>query len=315
MSCGHKFNYIPLYHDILNHKKKFNNMEGSATRLKQNELRCPYCRKRSIGLLPHYEEFNLPKVSGVNYIDINYNAETDTIPVSSYYKKCEFLTPNIYFNFNSVNVTEIYNSNSNLNLEDCKYIKCNHMGTQFNHEQILEFSSDDKYYCWNHKKVVVKNNKKLKADKIKEEKLKLKEEEKLKANAEKLKLKEKEKEEKLKLKEELKKSVQMAKMNKNTKHTVNNNVENENVVIGLSEAKNVVESEAKNEAKNVVESEAKNVVESEAKNVVESEAKDEAEPILLCQEILKTGKNKGAQCGNKIVENNLCKRHSKKDCN
>jgi len=279
MSCGHKFNYIPLYHDILNHKKKFNNMEGSATRLKQNELRCPYCRKRSIGLLPHYEEFNLPKVSGVNYIDINYNAETDTIPVSSYYKKCEFLTPNIYFNFNSVNVTEIYNSNSNLNLEDCKYIKCNHMGTQFNHEQILEFSSDDKYYCWNHKKVVVKNNKKLKADKVKEEKLKLKEEEKQKANAEKLKLKEKEKEEKLKLKEELKKSVQLAKMNKKTKPTVNNNLENENVVIGLSEAKG------------------------------------EAEPILLCQEILKTGKNKGAQCGNKIVENNLCKRHSKKDCN
>ena len=66
MDCGHKFNYIPLYYDILNHKKKFNNMEGTTTRLKQNEIRCPYCRKRSVGLLPHYEDLNLAKISGVN---------------------------------------------------------------------------------------------------------------------------------------------------------------------------------------------------------------------------------------------------------
>ncbi len=280
MSCGHKFNYIPLYYDILNHKKKFNNMEGSTTRLKQNEIRCPYCRKRSVGLLPHYEGSSLPKVSGVNYLDPNYNAETDTIPTSSYYKKCEFLTPNIYFNFASENVVEIYNPS--LNLEDCKYVKCNHMGTQFNHEQILEFSIDDKYYCWNHKKIVIKNNKKLKADKIKQEKLKLKEETKQKANEEKLKLKEKEKEEKLKLKEELKKSVQLAKMNKKTKTTVNNNnLDNDNVVISSSAVENVVEPNN----------------------------------ILLCQEILKSGKNKGSPCGDKIFENNLCKRHNKKNSN
>ena len=34
--------------------------------------------------------------------------------------------------------------------------------------------------------------------------------------------------------------------------------------------------------------------------------------VLLCQEILKTGKNKGTQCGSKVFENNLCKRHSNK---
>jgi len=73
-------------------------------------------------------------------------------------------------------------------------------------------------------------------------------------------------------------------MNKKTKPSVNNNLENENVVIGLS------------------------VVESEAKNVVETNN------ILLCQEILKSGKNKGSQCGDKIFENNLCKRHNKKNC-
>jgi hypothetical protein len=32
----------------------------------------------------------------------------------------------------------------------------------------------------------------------------------------------------------------------------------------------------------------------------------------VCQEILKTGENKGNQCGNKAFENNLCKRHTKK---
>ena len=131
LSCGHKFNYLPLYNDVLNHKKKFNNMEGNATRLKQNELRCPYCRKRSTDLLPYYEDLNLPKVAGVNHIDSNYDGYTDTIPTSSYYKKCEYLTPNIHFNFNSENVTEVYKSN--LNLEDCKYIKCSYMGTQIDY--------------------------------------------------------------------------------------------------------------------------------------------------------------------------------------
>jgi len=150
------------------------------------------------------------------------------------------------------------------------------MGTQinniYNHFDIG--IDDEKYYCWNHKKIVIKNKKKQIADKVKEDKLKLKKEAKQKAN-----------EEKLKLKEELKKSVQLAKMNKKTKPSLNNNLENENFVIGLSEAKNVVESEA------------------------------ETNTILLCQEILKSGKNKGSQCGNKIIENNLCKRHNKKECN
>ncbi len=149
LSCGHKFNYLPLYNDVLNHKKKFNNIEGSATRLKQNEMRCPYCRKKSTGLLPYYEDLNLPKVSGVNHIDTNYDIDTDSIPSSSYYKKCEYLTPNIHFNFNTENVVEVYKSN--LNLEDCKYIKCSYMGTQIHYDELNDNYGDDKHYCWNHK--------------------------------------------------------------------------------------------------------------------------------------------------------------------
>ena len=276
LSCGHKFNYLPLYNDVLNHKKKFNNMEGNATRLKQNEMRCPYCRKKSTGLLPYYEDLNLLKVAGVNHIDINYDADTDSVPSNSYYKKCEYLTPNIHFNFNSENVTEVYKSN--LILEDCKYIKCSYMGTQIDYPSNFENYGDDKHYCWNHKKMIIRNYKNKIAEKIKEEKknLKLKEKEDLqKAKDE---AKQKAKEEKEKAKEELKKSVKLAKQNKKPKVSNNDTIvidlTNENVVIDLTNENVAINS--------------------------------------LCQEILKTGKNKGTQCGNKAVENNLCKRHTNK---
>ena len=34
LECGHKFNYIPLFNDIKNHKQKFNNLEGCNSKLK-----------------------------------------------------------------------------------------------------------------------------------------------------------------------------------------------------------------------------------------------------------------------------------------
>ena len=37
LSCGHKFNYVPLYNDIFNHKQKFNVMESSVSSLKQSK--------------------------------------------------------------------------------------------------------------------------------------------------------------------------------------------------------------------------------------------------------------------------------------
>ena len=67
MKCGHKFNYIPLYNDILNHKKKFNIMEHQA--LKNIEIRCPYCRKVQQELLPYHKYPGVKEVHGVNYFD------------------------------------------------------------------------------------------------------------------------------------------------------------------------------------------------------------------------------------------------------
>ena len=264
MNCGHKFNYLPLYYDILNHKKKFNNMEGTTTRLKHNEIRCPYCREKQTGLLPYYENMVLPKVSGVNYIEDNYDAEMDSVPTSSYYKKCQYLTPNICFNVCSQNITEVYNVN--LILEDCKYTKCNFMGTQIDYGNTGDNYGDEKYYCWSHKKIVIKNYKNAQINKIKEEKkqLKLKEKEELKKAKDEAKQKEK---------EELKKAKDALK--KSTKKKLN---VDENIIIGVSSVSK----------------------------------EEEGNKILLCQEILKSGNNKGSLCGNKIFDNNVCKRHLNK---
>jgi hypothetical protein len=67
MECGHKFNYIPLYNDLVNHKTKFNSMEKKY--LNYNEIRCPYCRRVQKSLLPYIELPNVQKTHGVNFIN------------------------------------------------------------------------------------------------------------------------------------------------------------------------------------------------------------------------------------------------------
>lgn len=67
LMCGHKFNYEPIYNDILNHKIKFNSMERNM--LKTMELRCPYCRHIQKTLLPYHAGLGFKKVHGVNYCD------------------------------------------------------------------------------------------------------------------------------------------------------------------------------------------------------------------------------------------------------
>ena len=183
MGCGHMFNYIPLYMDIKNHKQKFNSMEGTATCLYHDEIRCPYCRKKQKGLLPYYEELGLAKIRGVNYIDHSSS--------SQHYKKCEFLTPNLHFDPSGMNIVETTDSNSG----NCKFLKCFHLGTQIHYYSTgptLNYG-DDKYYCGFHKKQVVKKYKKDILDKSKEE-----------AKQAKLKEKEEAKQAKLKEKEETK---------------------------------------------------------------------------------------------------------------
>ena len=67
LSCGHKFNYVPLFKDLVVRKNKTAAMDTQI--LKVNEIRCPYCRNKESMLLPYYENMGVDKVHGVNFID------------------------------------------------------------------------------------------------------------------------------------------------------------------------------------------------------------------------------------------------------
>ena len=198
MECGHKFNYIPLYNDILNHKKKFNTMENKI--LKTIEIRCPYCRKVQQNLLPYYKYPGVKEVHGVNYFD-----------------------PNIILK----NPCACCEHNMKYIIGKCEY-KMMEEGKECINTSVLLLEQNGKHYCLYHKyKMSNELAKKLKLDKIIFKKKQL-EEEKQKIKYEKIKAKDekiKAKDEKMKEKEELKKinkkikeeakSVKLTKVNKN----------------------------------------------------------------------------------------------------
>ena len=65
MSCGHKFNYVPLINELINQKKNPNHYE--ITRLKSFQLKCPYCRTIQKGTIPYYSNVYEEKIKGVNW--------------------------------------------------------------------------------------------------------------------------------------------------------------------------------------------------------------------------------------------------------
>jgi hypothetical protein len=199
LDCGHKFNYIPIYNDIFNHKKKFNCMESSSKKLNTNEIRCPYCRRKQSGVLPYYEELGLKKINGVNFYDpcIKQNM----------YHKCEYLYPN-----------ENYDPTKPESIENSPYLseKCYFLGFPIelynsqNPSQPINYG-DTKHYCYTHKKIMIKHYKKLEKEKEKLAKKQAKELQKQKAKEEKQKAKDKAKEEKQKAKDKAKEEKQKAK--------------------------------------------------------------------------------------------------------
>jgi|TARA_B110000495_G_C23015729_1_gene601577 hypothetical protein len=62
LSCGHKFNYKSIYSEVKN-QKKYSHLE--TQKLKNNQIKCPYCRNIQNGLLPHYGNFT--KINGINW--------------------------------------------------------------------------------------------------------------------------------------------------------------------------------------------------------------------------------------------------------
>jgi len=151
MKCGHKFNYLPLYKDLTNYRKKFNSMESGMNVLSKSEIRCPYCRDKQTGVLPYYEDMGLEMIEGVNTVYIKPS-------------KCSFVWENEYFD--NTSPEDDFNQ---------KIVKCCHTGTK----TLLPDLTNIGFYCPTHGKAVLSKHAKELKEKQKQEKLaaKLKEKE------------------------------------------------------------------------------------------------------------------------------------------
>lgn len=174
LNCNHKFNYVPLFNDILNHKKKYNIMERKS--LATKEIRCPYCRNIQNTLLPYIEDMGVPKIHGVNY----YSEDKKNTHNYNLYKD------------GFVNGTCEYKNIIELNGEIIE--------TGCSVTIVKKFVIDGKNYCPHHKLLMAKKHMMQKKQEAKE-----------KAKLEKQQAKEKAKQEKQEAKEKAKQEKQQAK--------------------------------------------------------------------------------------------------------
>ena len=63
LECNHKFNYKYIYNEV--HKQKTQPWHSEVNKVKNTQLKCPYCRNIQTGLLPFRDGF--PKVKYVNW--------------------------------------------------------------------------------------------------------------------------------------------------------------------------------------------------------------------------------------------------------
>lgn len=136
MECGHKFNYLPLFFDLQNHKSMFNLMEGSSSKLAINEIRCPYCRKKQTTLLPYHENLGVPKVNGVNFYDASIKSGTVL---------CAYQVPSPTFD------ATLPVSETNVATCDCNAV--------LSPKLYAPLEGENKYYCIVHKKLMLKKYK------------------------------------------------------------------------------------------------------------------------------------------------------------
>ena len=64
MSCKHKFNFAALFKEIFVQKKKMNKLE--VERLKNYQVKCPYCRTVQNGLIPCSNKYPTFRANGIN---------------------------------------------------------------------------------------------------------------------------------------------------------------------------------------------------------------------------------------------------------
>ena len=65
LKCSHKFNYVPLYNEIVQQKMVYN--PNNIKKNKLHEIICPYCRETNNNLIPYIPIYdNVEKINGVN---------------------------------------------------------------------------------------------------------------------------------------------------------------------------------------------------------------------------------------------------------
>tara|TARA_B100000902_G_C27317729_1_gene922406 strand:+ start:1163 stop:1780 length:618 start_codon:yes stop_codon:yes gene_type:complete len=98
LSCGHRFNYMPLYNEILYQKTNKYSLSYDYTKLNLNQIKCPYCRTISNNILPYLKFYNVDMIRGVNY-PFKYSMKIHSCQyhIKSTNKNCEksaCITPN-----------------------------------------------------------------------------------------------------------------------------------------------------------------------------------------------------------------------------
>ena len=67
LSCGHEFNFIPLFKEVCRQKHRGSTSYLEISKLCHNEIKCPYCRQKHKQLLPHVKMTSkMLYISGVN---------------------------------------------------------------------------------------------------------------------------------------------------------------------------------------------------------------------------------------------------------
>ena len=65
LKCGHKFNYLPLYNEVV--KQKTSPFSLETIKVKVNEIKCPYCRTITPNIMPFIDMPGVKLIKGVNY--------------------------------------------------------------------------------------------------------------------------------------------------------------------------------------------------------------------------------------------------------
>jgi len=63
LECNHKFNYKHIYNEVYKQKKQA--WHSEVNKVKNAEIKCPYCRNIQKGILPHRENYD--KIKYVNW--------------------------------------------------------------------------------------------------------------------------------------------------------------------------------------------------------------------------------------------------------